>query len=140
MSLQPGNVGPLERLTSFIHDSPTIYANAGVQIDSPAHKAVKFDANGNVVLANNGQDAIGLILSSTLDPIAQGAPVHILIKYIGLADAGGEIAAGDLVTINSTGQAVKAASGNFIFGRAFTSVGAAGEAVQVQINHMGELA
>jgi len=140
MGMTPGTIGPLERLTSFINNSATIVENAGVDIAAPAHKAVMYDTDGNVVIATNGEEAIGVILSSSLDPIQQGRQVHILIKYIGLLEAGGAIAKGDFVTINANGQGVKAQSGDFIFGRAFTAAETAGEAVQVQINQMGYMA
>ena len=138
--LTPGVIGPLEWLNSFINQSPTIQEKAGAQIDNPAHLAVMYDTDGNVVPATSGDKAIGTILSSSLDPIAEGAPVHILIKYIGLAQAGAAIAKGDFVTINATGQAIPATSGAFIFGRAFTAATDVGQAVQVQINQMGFMA
>ena len=135
--LMPGQVGPLEWLNSFINNSATIKELAGAELDAPAHKAVMYDTNGNVVIATSGDVAIGTILSSSLDPILQGAPVHILIKYIGLLVCSSPIAKGDLVTIDANGMGETAASGNFIFGRAFTATTAAGQAVQVQINPMG---
>jgi len=138
--LVPGQVGPLERLNSFINNSSTIIENAGAQINDPAHKAVMYDGDGNVVLATSGVNAIGLILSSTLDPIAAGAPVHILVKNIGLVTAGAAVAKGGKITIDGNGCAVPAASGGFIFGRAFTAAAEAGEVVQVQVNPMGFMA
>jgi hypothetical protein len=132
--------GPLERLNSFIDPSATRTEDAGVDIIDPAHKAVMYDGDGNVVIATNGESAIGIILSSSLDPIKQGRQVHFLLKYIGLISAGDEISKGDLVTINATGQAVPADSGDFIFGRAFTGCADAGEVIQVQINQMGYMA
>jgi len=130
-------VGPLERLNSLINNSATMTENAGVNIIDPAHKAVMYDTDGNVVIATSGEAAIGVILSSSFDPIYQGRQVHFLIKNIGLISAGGAINKGDLITINATGQAVVAGDGDFIFGRAFTAATVADEAVQAQINQMG---
>jgi hypothetical protein len=132
--------GKLERLNSFINESATIVENAGAALSEPAHKAVMYDTNGDVVIAASGDKAIGLILSSSLDPIEQGRQVHILIKYIGLGEAGTALNKGDLLTVNASGQLIPATSGAFIFGRAFTSVANAGEDVQVQINQMGYMA
>ena len=140
MNPTSGTIGPLERLNSFINQSPTIYEKAGAEIKAPAHKAVMYDAGGDVVIATDASRAIGVILSSSPDPIAAGAPVHVLVKDIGLLEAGGAIDKGDFVTINAAGQGVKAASGSFIFGRALTAPKEAGEAVQVQINPMGRMA
>ena len=136
----PGQVGPLESLNSFINASATIWETAGAQINEPANKAVMYDTNGNVVIATSGDVAIGTILASSLDPILQGAPVHILIKYIGLLVVSAPIAKGAFVTIDANGQAIPAASGNFIFGRAFTAATEAGQAIQIQINPMGVMA
>ena len=115
MGMTPGTVGQLERLTSFINNSATIVENAGANIASPAHKAVAYDASGNVVLATNGEEAIGVILSSSHDPISQGGQVNILVKNIGLLEAGGAISKGACVTINGNGQGVTAQTGDFIF-------------------------
>lgn len=135
------NIGALERLNSFINNSATVTEVVGAGgIDAPVHKAVAYDADGNVVLAQSGETAVGLILSSTLEPRLEGERVHILVKNIGLLEAGAAIAKGDLVTVNDAGQGIPASSGDFIFGRAFTSASAAGEAAQVQINQMGYMA
>jgi len=125
-------IGNHEYLNSFINDSNTITENAGAKIDAPAHKAVMYDANGDVVLATDGGKAIGIILSSTLDPINKGDQVHILISAIGLLKVSGAIAKGDAVTV-ANGLGVKAATGDAVFGRAFTATSAAGQCVQIRI-------
>ena len=61
----------------------------------------------------------------------------MLIRHIGLIEAGEAIAKGDLLTVSTTGQAKKAASGNFILGIAMTAASAAGELVQIQITQSG---
>ena len=133
-------IGALERLNAFINNSATITEVVGAAgIATPVHRAVMYDTDGNVVLATSGETAIGLVLSNTLEPKAAGERVHVLIKQIGLVEAGAAITKGDLVTINATGQAIPAAAGDFIFGRAFTAA-PAGAAAQVQINQMGFMA
>jgi hypothetical protein len=129
--------GPLERLNSTINNSSTIVENAGANIPGPAHKAVMYDTNGDVIIATSGDVAIGTVLSSSLNPIVAGRQVHIAIKNIGLVETGAAIVKGALVTINATGQAITATEGSFIFGRAFTASTAAGDVIQVQINQMG---
>ncbi|MCL2416028.1 MAG: DUF2190 family protein [Defluviitaleaceae bacterium] len=129
--------GALERLNSTMNNSATIVEIAAADIPAPAHKAVMYNANGDVVIATSGDAAIGMVLSSSLDPISAGRRVHILIKYIGLLEAGAAITKGQLITINPQGQGVPATSGDFIFGRAFESATAAGNVIQVQINQMG---
>ena len=131
-------IGGKEYLNSFINESSTIVAKAGAELVNAAHLAVMFDANGEVVIADNGADAIGLILGSSPETIAKGSDVHILIKNIGLGVAmNNSIAKGQLVTVSSTGQIVSAGENEFIFGRALTEPTAAGQLIQVQINPMG---
>jgi hypothetical protein len=131
--------GNHEFLNAFINNSATIVEKAGVDIPEPAHKAVMYDGDGDVVLATDGAKAIGVILSDTLDPVKEGQTVNILIKYIGLLEVSGPIKKGDFVTVDN-GLGKTAASGDFIFGRAFTTTETAGECVQVQINPMGYMA
>jgi hypothetical protein len=134
------NEGKVERLNAFINNSATIKEYAGADIAAPAHLAVMYGADGNVIPATSGDKAIGLILSDTLDPVKKGGEVNILIKYIGLGVAGAAVNKGDLVSVDGAGKIMPAASGNFIFGRAFTAASEAGECVQVQINQMGVMA
>ena len=61
----------------------------------------------------------------------------MLIKNIGLIEAGAAIAKGDLLTVSTDGTAKKAAAGNFILGIAMTKAAAAGELVQIQITKSG---
>ncbi len=130
----------LERLNAFINASPTIAERAGTELAGLAHKTVMYDDNGDVVIATSGDKAIGLVLSDTLDPVPKGRDVNILVKYIGLGEAGAEVKKGDLLTVNATGQVIPATSGSFIFGRAFSAATEAGESVHVQINPMGAMA
>jgi hypothetical protein len=129
--------GALERLNASINDSSTVVETAGADFIGPAHKAVMYNADGNVVIAVNGENAVGTVLSSSSDPILAGQQVHIAVKNIVLIEAGGQIAKGDKITINAQGQAVTAAGGSFIFGRAFEAASAAGQVIQAQINQMG---
>ena len=132
-------LGSLERLNAFINDSPTVTEYAGATLAEPAHKAVAYDADGNAILATNGVEAFGVILSDTRDPVKQGQPLNILIKNIGLLEAGSAIYKGDPITINTAGQGVRAIAGQFIFGWAFTTVDVGG-CVQVMITRSGFMA
>ena len=123
-------------LNAFINESATITENAATDIEQPAHKAVAFDADGKIVLAENGETAIGLILSPSLDPIFAGERVEILIKYIGLLLTSEELLKGDPVTIGAGGLGRKAIAGDFIFGWSFTH-SMPGECAHVQITRTG---
>jgi len=127
----------INRVNAMINNSPTIIEKLGANIESPPHKVVMYDANGDVVIATAGDVAIGAILSNTWEPMLAGQEVSILIKNIGLVEAGAAISKGTQVTVNTEGQVIPAVSGDGIFGRAFTAASAPGEVIQVQINNMG---
>jgi hypothetical protein len=129
----------LERLNAFINSSATISEPAGAAIDAPANKAVMYDAGGGAVLADDGSKAMGIALCDSPGRAEKGQALSVLIKDIGLLEAGGAIAKGDPVTINASGQGVKAASGQFIFGWARTAAGE-GALAQVQITRSGYMA
>lgn len=128
-----------EYLTAFIDNSPTRRETLGADIANAPHKAVMYDTDGNIVLATSSDKAVGILLSDTRQtPVdgtmtsKKGMEATILIKNIGLLEAGADITKGDLVAINATGQGEPAAAGGFAFGRAFTSA-KKGECVQIQI-------
>jgi hypothetical protein len=135
-----------EYLNAFINNSPTVRVAAGADIVNAAHKAAQYDENGNVVLSTDASKAFGLILSdasaeeSGAGAVTKaGAGIDILIKDIGLLEAGGAIAKGAPVTIDASGQGITAVAGDFVFGFAFTAASAAAELVQVQITRSGAL-
>jgi len=133
-------MGEHEYLNSFINNSPTIIEKAGTDLVNPACKAVMYDDNGNIVTANSGDKAIGVVLSDVSSSVVKGDTLSILIKDIGLIEAGGEISKGDALSVNENGQAIKAETGSFIFGFAFSGATAVGEVVQIQINKAGKTA
>ena len=132
-------IGEHNFLNAFINESASITENAAEDLELPAHRAVAYDPDGNVLYANDGETAIGVIMSPSINPIVKGKRVEIFIKYIVLLETTEELFKGDLVTITTGGYGKKAVSGDFIFGRAFTH-SMPGECVQVQINQSGYLA
>lgn len=135
-----------EYLTAFIDNSPTRRETLGENIENAPHKAVMYNTDGNIVLATDAEKAVGILLSDTHQTningtmtAKKGEETTVLIKNIGLLEAGAAIAKGDLVTINATGQGEPATAGSFIFGRAFTAAAAKGELVQVQICPAGTM-
>ena len=124
-------------LNNQINPTPTLFAKAGAAIDDVRFKVVKFDENGNAVLATAGTDVIlGIAIATTGDAngkVAVGDQVDVQIKEIGLAMAGGAIAAGVPVAAGADGKLVTAAAGNFVLGYAITPATADGDIFQVQI-------
>lgn len=123
-------------LANQINSSPTLFGKAGAAVADIRFKAVTFNAEGKVILAEAGKEALGIAIATTGDPVGKvaiGDQVDIQIKDIGLAMAGGAVAAGASVAIGADGKLVAAASGNFVLGYAITAAKADGDIIQVQI-------
>ena len=125
-----------------INQTPTIVEKAGAEILDCRNRIMKYDSNGNVVLATAGTDlpvGIAIIEAGYNDitgvnsgKVAAGDAVDILVKDMGVVLAGGSIKKGQEVAAGTDGKAVAAASGNYVLGIALSD-GAAGEYVTVQI-------
>lgn len=131
-----------EYLNAFMNNSATIRDVLAADITGAPHKAVTYNANGKLALpASDGDAAVGFILSDapTNDSgvTAAGTEVDVLIKDIGLGEAGAAIAKGAFVTATKDGTVKTAEAGNFILGTAMTAATAAGNLVQVQLTKSG---
>lgn len=124
-------------LTASINNSPTLAIKAGAEIADVRFKAVKLDADGNVVLASvAGEAFLGIAIPTTGNAegkVAKGDIVDIQIKDIGAAVAGGAFEAGKPLTTDANGKLVAAASGNFIIGYALKAAKADGDIIPVQV-------
>lgn len=115
-----------------INPSATIVEKAGAAITDVRNRIVKFDDNGNVVLATAGTDipvGIAIIEAGYNDisgvesgKVKAGDDVDILIKEIGVVLAGAAIKKGQEVTAGANGLAAVAASGNYVLGIALDTV------------------
>lgn len=125
-----------------INPSPTIVEKAGAVIADVRNRIVKYDANGNVVLAAAGTDipvGIAIIEAGYNDisgvesgKVNVGERVDILIKDMGVVLAGAAIKKGQEVAAGANGLAAVAASGNYVLGIALDAA-EAGEFLPVQI-------
>lgn len=125
-----------------INPSATIVEKAGVEIADVRNRIMKFDENGNVVLAAAGTDipvGIALIEAGYNDisgvesgKVKPGDRVDILIKEIGVVLAGGTIKKGQEVAAGADGLAAAAASGDYVLGFALDNA-EAGEFLEIQI-------
>lgn len=119
-----------------INQSVTIVEKAGAEIADCRNRIMKYDENGNVVLATAGTDipvGVALIEAGYNDitgaesgKVASGDGVDIQIKDIGFVLAGAEIKKGQEVTAGANGKAVVAATGNYVLGIALNNVAADG--------------
>lgn len=120
-----------------INASPTIAERAGAAIPGGAGLAVKYDANGCIVLcATAGEPALGVIIMQQGD-VAVGDSVTVQIKDVATCVSGGAVSKGALVAVNASAQAVAAGAGDFAIGMALSGAAAAGQMVQVQICKCG---
>lgn len=124
-------------ISTAINTSPVIAGQAGANMTQPAGVAVKFDANGNFVVAGAGEHAIGLVTIDAPDAVAAGDTLTVQVKDIGLWKAGGVIPKGAELTPDANGNAAVAAAGNFILAVALESASAAGQFIKVQIIKAG---
>ena len=125
-----------------INPSATIVEKAGAEIKDCRNRIVKFDENGNVVLAAAGTDipvGIAIIeagyndISGELSGMAKvGEDIDILIKDMGVVLAGGTIKKGQEVAAGADGLAVAAAGGDYVLGFALDNA-EAGEFLEIQI-------
>ena len=112
--------------------TPTIVEQAGAEIADVRNRIVKYDENGNVVLATAGTDipvGIAIIEAGYNDisgkesgAVAAGEDVDILVKDMGVVLAGATIKKGQEVTAGAGGLAAAAASGNYVLGIALDNV------------------
>jgi len=124
-------------ISTAINDTPTIVGKAGIPMQNAAFHAAKFDAQGNIVPAVAGDNAIGLFIATTPDTVAAGDDVTVQIKDIGLWVTGAAVLAGAEVASNAGGQAITAAANAFIVGIALETATAAGQVIKVQIVKAG---
>ena len=125
-----------------INQSPTIVEKAGAEIDDVRNLIMKYDDNGDVVLATAGTDipvGIALIEAGYRDitgveagKVNAGDNVDILVKDMGVVLAGAAIKKGQEVAAGANGMAAVAASGNYVLGIALDNA-EAGEYLTIQI-------
>ncbi len=118
--------------TTPVNESPLISRKAGAELNDVCGRAVKFDDNGNIVLAGAGDAALGIALTSSDDVIPVGGNVDVQIRAIGLVKAGAAIAPGDELAPDANGALIPATSGAYI-AIALQKAAAAGEFVQALI-------
>lgn len=119
-----------------INQSATISEKAGSAIDDVRNLILKYDSDGNVVLATDGtKPLLGLaIIESGYNDISgaesgkvvKGDDVDIQIKDIGFVIASAEIKKGQEVTATAGGKAAVATDGDYVIGVALNSVSTGG--------------
>lgn len=119
-----------------INSTPTIVRKAGAEIDDVRNLIMKYDENGDFVLAGAGTDipvGVAIIEAGYNDitgvesgKVPKGEDVTVQIKDIGYVIAGAEIKEGQEVACGAGGKAAVAADGDYVLGIALNSVSAGG--------------
>lgn len=125
-----------------INPSATIVEKAGAAIVDCRNRIVKYDDNGNVVLAAAGTDipmGIAIIEAGYNDitgyesgKVAVGDDVDILVKDMGVVLSGASIKKGQEVAAGADGLAAVAIGGDYVLGFALDNA-EAGEYFPIQI-------
>lgn len=125
-----------------INKSATIVEKAGADIADVRNRIVKFDENGNVVLAAAGTDKpLGIALieagynditGATSGQVKIGDRVDVLVKEMGVVLAGATIKKGDEIAAGANGLAAVAGSGDYVLGIALEAA-EANDFVAIQI-------
>ena len=125
-----------------INNSATISEKAGAEIADCRNRILKYDGNGDVVLATAGTGipvGVAIIEAGYNDisgtesgKVAIGDDVDILVKDIGFVLAGATITKGQEITAGANGLAAVAKDGEYVLGFALSS-GVANEYCRIQI-------
>lgn len=99
-------------------------------------RAVKFSAAETVTPVTADTDVVAGVVQHdvTAGEILQGKGASIAVEGDTLMEAAAQIAVGALVTINSSGQATSAVSGDRIIGHCIEPAGGSGEYCRVHLS------
>ena len=97
-----------------INEQPVLAEVAGADIELGSGKAVKYDTDGNVVLAGADEAICGVLIMQTEEKVPAGDIVTVQFKDIGIVAAGGDFVKGDALSVDANGAFVKAADGKAV--------------------------
>lgn len=97
--------------TTQINDSSVIALTTGEAITDVRCRAVKFDENGNVVLAAAGDKPFGVGIITNNVNVAEGDYVDVQYKNIGLVYTGGQFTKGQPLSVDANGCFIAATTG-----------------------------
>ena len=120
-----------------VNSSAVIAEPAGAAITGGQGRAVKYDAEGRVVLCSQAGEAALGVLTMQSGECRQGDDACVQIKDVGLCLSGAAIAKGAQLSVDEEGRLVTATAGAFILGVALAASQAAGELIPVQIAKCG---
>ncbi len=122
----------MDYITTAINESPVISVEAGAALTDARGRAVKFDDNGKIVIAEAGDAAVGITVISNAESIEKGRYLDVQIRAVGLVKAGAAIKKGDRLGPDANGALVPVTSGAYI-ATAIQEAAAAGPFIQAII-------
>jgi hypothetical protein len=114
--------------------SHKISLEAAADLSAKQYFLVKVDSTGKAALCGDGENAVGVLQN---DPEA-GQAATIATGGIAKVECGGVITTGGNVACNADGEAVAAASGDYIVGVALET-GADGRIISINLDKNGKL-
>lgn len=119
-----------------INDSPLIACIAGEELKDKEFTAIAINNDKAIANVTAGANVIGILIAEN-DCIDEGNTATVQIKDIGMWKVGEAVEAGDELTSNDKGLAVKATDGSFITAIALETAEEANAVIRVQIIKAG---
>lgn len=101
----------MDYITYSVNENPVIAREAGEDLGLVRGRAIAFDTNGKVTLADPSSVAIGVGIVSNLEPVLEGDDVFIQVAAIGLVKVSAAVQAGAFLAPAADGTLIPAASG-----------------------------
>ena len=120
-------------MATSINQSATIVEKAGAAIEDVRGKALKYDDNGNVVLAAAGEMSVGIGIMTNFVDIKADEDVDIQVKDIGLVLAGAEFKKGAELAADADGKLIEATEGQYVVAIAMEAAPAADAFIKAQL-------
>jgi len=109
---------------------------AGEDLSSAQFHFVTLEADGQVDLADSaGEQCIGVLLN---DPDTAGYAATVAISGKVMVEAGAAVTAGDALQTNAAGEAITAASGDYVMGFALED-GVDGQIIAMELIQGGNI-
>jgi len=109
---------------------------AGGDLSAGQFKFVALAADGQVDLAGDGVDAVGVLYN---EPDAAGKAATVVVTGKVIVEAGAAITTGDAIASNAAGEAITAATGDIVKGYALED-GVDGQIIAIELVNGGNAA
>ena len=125
----------MDYMTTATNQSPLIRESMGAAASVARGKALKFNSDGNAVLAGKGEAAIGIVAISNDENLQTGDGVDIQIKDRGVVLSGAAFAKGAALAADKDGAFVTAEAGDHVLAIALEKAAKAGVMAKAVLTH-----